>query len=172
MKLMNIYTTSFYGSSLYRLYSNQCDKLYHAYNICVRNIFSVPRRTHTYLIETISECLHPKVMICARFVKFVKSLNNCNKSGIYFLIKLVQNDNRTVCGKNMAEIASLCNIEKNVLSSHEVKQHMKYSKIPESEVWRENMLTEMLLYRNCDFIKIDNFLKQEIDDIIDVVCTM
>ena len=101
MKLMNIYTTSFYGSSLYRLYSSQCDKLYHAYNICVRNTFSVPRYTHKYLIETISQCMHPKVMICKRFVKFVESLNNCKKSSIWLLINLVKNDNRNVCGKKI-----------------------------------------------------------------------
>ena len=172
MKLVNIYTTSFYGSSLYRLYSSQCDRLYAAYNICVRNTFSVPRRTHRYLIETISQCIHPKVMICTRFVKFVKALNMSSKSGICFLINLVQNDNRTVCGKNLSEIATECNVEKVSLTSHEVKQNMKYSKIPESEKWRENMLSEMMLYRNTDFVKIDNFLKHEIDEIISMVCTM
>ena len=110
MKLLNIYTTSFYGSSLYKLYTNQCDKLYHAYNICVRRTFSVPRRTHNYLIETISQCMHPKVMICARFVKFVESLNTCKKSSILLLIKMVQDDNSTVCGKNLSEISKLCKV--------------------------------------------------------------
>lgn len=172
MKLLNIYTTSFYGSSLYRIYSNQCDRLYHSYNICVRNTFSVPRRTHKYLIETISQCMHPKVMICARFVKFIRTLNRCNKPGICLLVNMVQNDNRTVCGKNMSSIANLCKIEKENLTSYDVKQNMKYSSIPESELWRENMLSEMLLYRNCDLVKIDNLLKQEIDDIIEMVCTM
>ena len=129
MKLLNIYTTSFYGSSLYRLYSSQCDKIYQAYNICVRNTFSVPRRTHKYLIETISQCIHPKVMICTRFVKFVNSLNKCNKSGILLLINMVQNDNSTVCGKNMATIANLCQVDKEGMTSNDVKQNMKYSSI-------------------------------------------
>ena len=170
MKLLNIYTTSFYGSSLYRLYSGQCDKLYHAYNICVRSTFSVSRTTHKYLIETISQCLHPKVMICARFVKFVDSMNKCKKSSILLLVNMVQNDNSTVCGKNLADIAKLCNVERFKLTSNYVKYNMKYCPIPENELWRENMLTEMLLYRNCNFVQIDNFLKNEIDEIIDMVC--
>ena len=45
---------------------------------------------------------------------------------------------------------------------------MKFCPIPEEELWRVTMLTEMLLYRNCDFVKIDNFLKEEINDIIDI----
>ena len=57
------------------------------------------------------------------------------------------------------------------MNSHYVQKNMKYCPIPEEELWRENMLTEMLLYKNCDFVKIDNFLKEEINDIIDMVCT-
>ena len=49
---------------------------------------------------------------------------------------------------------------------------MKYCEIPDNEKWREGMLYEMLLYRNCNFVKIDNFLRQEINDIIDMVCTI
>ena len=108
-------------------------------------------------------------MICTRFVKFVKNLKLCNKSGICLLINMVQNDNSTVCGKNMATIANLCQVDREGMTSNDVKQNMKYSSIPETEKWRESMLTEMLLYRNCDFVKIDNFLKHEIDDIIDMV---
>ena len=112
------------------------------------------------------------VPICARFVKFVESLNKCRKSSILLLVKMVQNDNSTVCGKNLSEISKLCNVERPKLTSHLVKQNMKYSHIPDTELWRENMLTEMLLYRSCNFVKIDNFLKHEIDDIIDMVCTI
>ena len=92
--------------------------------------------------------------IFTRFVKFVNTLNKCNKSAIYFLIKLVQNDNSTVCGKNMAEIANLCNVEREELTLNDVKQNMKYCQIPNSEIWRENMLTEMLLYRDCEIVKL------------------
>ena len=172
IKLFNLYTTSFYGSSLYRQYSNQRDRLYHAYNICVRDTYRVPRQTHKYLIQTISQCMHPKVMICSRFVKLVETLNKCSKPSISLLINLVQNDQRTVCGKNLLYIANQCQLEKSKLTSYSVKNNMKYCEIPDNEKWREGMLYEMLLYRNCNFVKIDNFLRQEIDDIIDMVCTI
>ena len=111
-------------------------------------------------------------MICTGFVKFVESLNKCKKSSILLLVKMVQDDNSTVCGKNLSEISKLCKVEAPKLTSSYVKQNMKYCHIPDTELWREIMLTEMLLYRNCNFVKIDNFLKHEIDDIIDMVCTL
>ena len=77
----------------------------------------------------------------------------------------------TVCGKNLTEIAKLCNIEKKDLTSKYVKQNMRYCEIPENEKWRETMLTEMMVYRNCDFVREDHILKNEINQIIDMVCT-
>ena len=61
MRLYEIYTQSFYGSNLWDLFGSNCDKIYRAYNVTVRQTFKVPRETHRYLIELISECIHPKV---------------------------------------------------------------------------------------------------------------
>ena len=99
MKMINIYATSFYGANQYRIYTNQCDKFYTAYNMCVRNIFKVPYQTHRYLIESISDCVHPKVMICSRFVKCVNTWINCNKPAIVMLENIDKNYNSKVCGK-------------------------------------------------------------------------
>ena len=60
MKLINIYATSFYGSNCYNMYSNSCDRLYRAWNVAVRQVYKVDRTSHRYLIEAISETLHPK----------------------------------------------------------------------------------------------------------------
>ena len=64
VQLYNIYTTSFYGSMLYNLYSTECQR------------FQVHRQTHRYLIEELSECLHPKVLMASRLVKFNSNLIN------------------------------------------------------------------------------------------------
>ena len=80
MKLYNIYACSFYSSSLYDLFGNKLHQLYRTWNKTVRILYKVPMNTHTYLIETISKSLHPKVMLCARFVSFHKTNLNCTKS--------------------------------------------------------------------------------------------
>ena len=169
MKMIKTYATSFYGSNLYRFYTDQCDKLYSAYNICVRNIFKVPLRTHRYLIESISSCLHPKVMICSRFVKFVDSLLECNKPAIIMLGNLVKNDNSKVCGKNLSLIASLCDTTQANLIPHLVKKVMKYQPIPEKESWRQDILNELLLQRRYE-INIEDFERRELDSLIDLIC--
>ena len=83
MKLYDLYTQSFYGSNLWDLFSSKCDKIYRAYNVSVRQTFKVPRETHRYLIELISDSVHPKVFLSSRFVKFNNSLRNSKKYNVH-----------------------------------------------------------------------------------------
>jgi hypothetical protein len=50
----------------------------------------------TTQIQPNSNCLQPKVMLCARYIKFVKTLTSSTKSAVRFLSRLYQNDLRTV----------------------------------------------------------------------------
>ena len=107
MKLFEIYTHSFYGSNLWNLFGKECDKIYKAYNVTVRNTFQIPRETHRYLIETVTESLHPQVFLSSRFVKFHRSLLDSNKSSMRTAAKLFYSDQRTVYGRNLCEISRL-----------------------------------------------------------------
>jgi hypothetical protein len=77
MKMISLYASSFYGSSLWNFFDGRCDRLYTAWNNAVRDSFCVPRASHRYLIEEISEHLHPMIMLSSRFLKFHQSLQKC-----------------------------------------------------------------------------------------------
>ena len=68
LKLHNIYCCSFYASSFCDLSFLCVSKLYIAWNSAIRILFNVPRDTHRYLIESISQCLHVKTMLASRCV--------------------------------------------------------------------------------------------------------
>lgn len=59
---------------------------------------------------------HPKVMICLRFVKFSKTVANCNKLSVRLLANLCKDDQKTVFGRYLLIISSDCNIERNMLT--------------------------------------------------------
>ena len=59
-RIMNIYTTSFYGSNLWDIFSNDVERLYKSWNVAMRQIYEVSRCTHRYLIEPLSKSMHPK----------------------------------------------------------------------------------------------------------------
>ena len=83
MKMISIYASSFYGSSLWNFFSGQCDRIYTAWNNAVRDAFAIPRKTHKYMIDEISGHVHSKTMLCSRFLKFHNSLLNCHKPSSY-----------------------------------------------------------------------------------------
>jgi hypothetical protein len=172
-KLVNIYATSFYGSGAWNIYSAECEKLYSSWNVAIRMIFNLDRCTHRYLIEPLSQCLHPKVMIASRYVTFYQSLVNCNKFGVRFLARLNESDHRTVLGstlRQMRDDCSLTGLGLGQLTAQLVKKKLLYFKVPDGEQWRIPLLQELLKLRQ-GHLKIDNLNSMEISNIIDHLCT-
>ena len=70
-RLIDTYASSCYGSSLWDLKSKDAEKLYRSWNVMVRNVLSVDRRTHRFLIEPLSGHLHLQTMLMSRLVTFL-----------------------------------------------------------------------------------------------------
>ena len=104
IKLVNTYAASCYGSNLWDIFSNDCERLYRSFNVAVRQIFKVDRCTHRYLIESLSNCLHLKTAITSKFVTFYQKLVSSAKMPVRFLAKICQRDLRTVLGRTLAKI--------------------------------------------------------------------
>ena len=169
MKLYSIYACSFYSSSLYDLFSKTLDQLYRTWNKSVRILFNVPMDTYTYLIESISNSLHPKVMLSSRFVSFHRNNISCGKPGVRLLSNIFKSDLRTSYGRNLTNISNECNIPMNELTNVKVKNIMKYRVVPENEAWRVPILNELLGSKRGDLdVPLSD---EEIDCIIDHACS-
>ena len=86
MEMINMYASSFYCSPLRKLFDGPCDRIYSAWNNAIREAFNIPRTSHRYFIEEVSEHLHPMVMLSSSFVKFHQTLQKssrfrCTSSG-------------------------------------------------------------------------------------------
>ena len=167
MKIVNIYAVSFHGSCLWDLFSADCEHLYKAWNVAVRLAWSVPNTTHRYLIEPISESLHPKVMLSSRYVSFVKSLSSSPKYVVRVLASLCVEDLRTVMGRTLQRLASECQCELETLSSLMIKNKMKYFSLPREEEWRIPILREL----TSQSVQIPGFTLEEIQVMTEHLCT-
>jgi hypothetical protein len=171
MKLLNVYCSSFYGSNLWNLYSDDVDRIFKSWNVTVRNVFSLPFATHRYLIEPISACMHPKVMLSSRYVAFHRSIISSTKLPVRFLARLFEKDQRTVLGKTLYNLTRQCSVpDITFLTPECVKTKLKYFSIPEHEQWRSNMVTELLQLR-IDSLSLPGFSLEEIKTILNFVCT-
>ena len=50
-RLYDIFSLSFYGSSLWDLFGEEVARIHRSYNVAIRMAFNVPRETRTFLIE-------------------------------------------------------------------------------------------------------------------------
>ena len=172
VKLMNTYAAGCYGSNLWDIYSNDCEKLYRSFNVAIRQIFKLDRRTHRYFIESVSECIHLKTAIASKFVTFHKKLVASEKLPVRFLARICEHDLRTVLGRTLSRLCLDLKIEDNDLSkltSSKVKSNMKYFEIPKEEQWREAIVKELIAAKNNELM-IPGFSDEERESILVDLC--
>ena len=87
------------------------------------------------------------------------------------LAKLLQNDLRTTYGNNLRKIADKCNTNVMDLSPLDVKLNVKYKRLPEDEIWRIQILNEIIFARDNN-VEVDGLSRRDINDIIYYVCTV
>ena len=170
VKLYNIYACNLYGSNLWDLYDDKCDKLYKSWNVCIRILFNLPRNTHRYLIEPISGVFHVKTLLCSRFVQFYKSLIESSKLSVRLLAYLSRGDFRTVFCKNINNIADECNISVSDLCKNTVKRELKYFHAPEDQLWRIPLINELIDFKDNKY-EINGFDLMELTDLINFLCS-
>ena len=168
IKIMTIFTTSFYGSGIWDLQSSECDRLFKSWKVSIRHALGVPNTTHRYLIESLSGCQHAKTMLSSRLVKFCDTMMSSTKSSVKLLAYLVKGDQRTVMGKNMASIErELGNAN---ISSSLVKRKLKYFPVPVDEEWRIPYLRELLDVRSGK-MSMSNIEGSDVTNMINQLCT-
>ena len=74
----------------------QWAELLNSWNITNPILFDLPRETHRYFIELISNVPHIKTVLCTRFVQFLTGLSNCHELCLRLLVDLSKHDLRTV----------------------------------------------------------------------------
>ena len=74
IKLLSIYSTALYGSTLWQLDSDEHQKLNRSWNIAVKMIWDLPPPTHKYLLESLSPVPHLESVLTGRYIGFLENL--------------------------------------------------------------------------------------------------
>ena len=135
----------------------------------MRYIFNIDRRSHRYLLEPLTEQMHPKIMLASRLVTFYRNQLNSSKFRMRFLLRLAADDKRTVLGRTLDKISQECNCSVELLTSRVVKNQLKYAKAPSDEEWRIDVARELYAARKDNGI-IPGFSIDDINVLLQHVC--
>ena len=103
------------------------------------------------MIEPLSNCLHPKVMLISRLVGFYRAQLESPKFSIRYLMKLAETDLRTSIGRTLNYVAVHSGIsydEYEKLTPALVKRKITYEEQPADQVWRNSFAHEIKMIKN------------------------
>ena len=127
-------------------------------------------QTHRYLIEPISETNYLKNVLMERFFSFPMQIEKSTKKVPKQLLNFIKNDVRSTTGANLRNILLLT--DKNYIDElrKEHLQDIKYQDVDPTNKWKIGFIKEIT---NVKFnqLEVENFSKEELEDILEFLCT-
>ena len=75
LQLVQTYACNLYGSNILNLFSSEYDRIYKSYNVALRTILKLPRKTHRYLLEPLTSGFpHLYTQLLSQYVSFARNL--------------------------------------------------------------------------------------------------
>ena len=167
-----IYNSHHYGSVLWDLYSREANMVYNTWNVSIRVMLRIDRKSHRYLIEPLSETPHLRRSLLSGFKSFVGKLENSPKKAVRSVFHLVKDDCRSITGSNIRNIALEFRKDPNrPLSDIDIKRKAIFQS-PDDAVWRIPLIRELLGMRDGDGGMNIGWAKEEITDTVVYLCTL
>ena len=104
-----IYNSHFTGSSLWDLFNKETRKVENSWSVSFRKIYNLPRNTHRYFVEPISEIPHAKTTLIKNFLGLIDQIQKTHKTVARNLLETIKLDVRSTTGSNLREIMHLLN---------------------------------------------------------------
>ena len=166
-----MYGTSFYGSVLWNLNSEEHNKLLRSWNVAVKLIWDLPYNAHTRFIESITDCPHLQSVLHSRYVGFAKSLSSSNKKHIQVLYSLCKDNLSTLTGYNLKNLMLKYDcVNHSILFEKQAEiSNTRVNELPQEEFWKVPLLQDLIGIRNED-LECD-LTSEEIEDLIKFVTT-
>ena len=143
-KINRVYNSSFPGSVLYNLASDQVGQLTSSWSVSVRKMWELPMQTHRYLIEPLSGD-HAHSMLIVRFVKFLQSMLKSGKRAVHYMLRKVVQNTSSTTGNNVSYIQDLIGQNCDILdvNTNWLKKKLTFHPMEDSDQWRVILIKEI-----------------------------
>ena len=141
IKALKIYSSSFYGSSLWDLGGDKAKQVFSAWDTAVKLIWNCPQWTRSYILQQILYCGQPsaKVEILSRYLKFFNSLLDSASHEVQVMARFAARDVRTTTANNLRVLKDILGVSpwKRVPSdAKDTLVDALTTDVPEEDYWR------------------------------------
>ena len=168
--LNQVYNSSFPGSPLWNLFCRESEMIHNSWNTSSRIMFNLPLNTHRYFIQPLSNKVHIKNILMKRFMRFLSQIKFSQKKVPGFLLNIIKNDVRSTTGFNLRNIMLLFDKNKiEEIEENDINNYI-YAPVQSDDEWKIQLVNELINVKYEELV-LDNLSKEEVDEIIEFLCT-
>ena len=169
IKINSIYNSHFTGSCLWNLFGREAIMVENSWNVAMRLMLDLPRETHRYLIEPLSNTLHIRKILVQRFLKFLQQIIKSSKRSTTFLLHSIIHDTRSTTGSNLRNIL----LKTNKSRIYELVPNdalcVDYHPIAICEKWKVEFISKIIQSRHKQ-LSISNIAEEDLEDMLIYLC--
>ena len=138
------------------------------FNRNIKLTLNLPYPTHRNILPVILHAKPLRITLAQRYLTFVKKLRSSEKAVLRHTIRLVENDTRTVTGRNLRNIL--------LMTDRPDVQHLRPSDMDavclygEPELWRVLAITDILEMRAGELQLPDGWRLDDMEVILQAAC--
>ena len=169
-QLNEIYNSSFCGSPLWNLFSRESKMLENTWNTSFRIMYGLPYATHRYFVQSVSNKVHLKNILLKRFLGFLSQIENSPKRLPLRLLNVIKYDTRSTTGSNLRNIMLL--LGKVNIDDIKIRDidNFEYAAVLPDDKWKVDMVKEIIEI-GADQLNVENFSEEELEEILEYLCT-
>ena len=170
VRINNIFNSYFYGSPLWNLFGKEADRLEKSWNVAQRILMGLPRNSHRYFIEPLSDTQHIRNSLFRRYIKFINSIKTSEKAVLRAMLLTVKQDCRSTTGMNLRNLMkTMGRSTVDELQPNDAEK-LTYKAIPEEDEWKVACAKELIEVKN-GIMGVDMLTTKELDQILEEVVT-
>ena len=175
-KLFKAYCTSFYGAEIWDLSHRAIESLCVAWRKGPRQVWGIPRATHTFLLPFLCESLPLTDFFFKRMLNFVQKCLTSESPLVSFVVKnaILNSQADSIVGRNVIQCCSRYHVNfEDILQSSfrhfDIARRVSYS---DTQVATANCLIELLACRDGALqLSHGAFDALDVADLINCICT-
>ena len=164
-----IFNCHFTGAPLWDLFCYDFNKIENTYSTSVKKMLSIPRETHKYFIEPLSEQTHIRAVLMKRFLSFIEHLKNSPKKLPLNLFRIFKNDVSSITGSNLRNI--MLNVGKTNIEDLNPTDadSFVYCPVESENEWKIEIAKELLeVQSGC--LQLEHFSFKEVQEMLSFIC--
>ena len=131
---------------------------------------SLPYETHRYLVEPLSGGLGLRMQLVKKYLGFINRIKKSSKPVLQQLLNLTKGDVRTTTGANLRNILLMTEFQSIDDLKPECVANIQYNKITLENMWRVNIIKEILDIKHGDMNIPEGWTIAELEDILTFAC--